>query len=394
LIRVYREVLRTPGVPRLVTAFLAAGTAITMTPVALVLFARDATQSFATASLVLAAQVVGNLGLSPARGRLVDRIGARQAVLRLAAPSAGTDLLFIVAGHAKAGAGVLVALAFVAGAITPPTGAAVRGMWSQILGPERAHTGFALMTVTQEATFFVGPLVAGGLVGLWSPTVAVAVTAGLSLTGALIFASAPASRARGPQPRSERRLAALAAPGARTVLATAPAFGLAIGILDVTLPAYARAHGSTAASGVLLSAFAAGVGLGGFLYGTRPWGLSAGAQFPRLCLLATLGLAPPIVVSSLALMVPAVFVAGLCFAPITVCFLAVIDDVSEPEHRTETFTWMGSLNGAGLAVGAVIAGQLLSASTTHAAIAASCAATLLTFVIATTRAPTLTPART
>lgn len=394
MIGVYARVLRTPGVPRLVAAFLAAGTAITMTPVALVLFARDATQSFATASVVLAAQVTGNLVLSPARGRLVDRIGARRAVVYLAAPSAGTDVLFILAGHAKAGAGALVALAFVAGAITPPTGAAVRGMWSDVLGADHVQTGFALMTVIQEVTFFVGPLLAGALVGLWSPTVAVAATASLSLIGALIFASAPAPGARGPQPRSERRLAALAAPGARTVLLTAPAFGLAIGILDVTLPAFARAHGSTAASGVLLSAFAAGVGIGGFVYGARPSELSAGAQFPRLCLLAAVGLAPPIVVSSLALMIPAIFVAGLCFAPITVCFLAVIDDVSEPQHRTETFTWMGSLNGAGLAVGAVVAGQLLTVSTTHAAIAGSCVATLLTFVIASARAPTLTPART
>ena len=394
LIGVYGRVLRTPGVPRLVAAFLAAGTAVTMTPVALVLFARDATQSFAIASLVLAAQVTGNLVLSPIRGRLVDRIGARRAVIRIAVPSVCADALFIVAGHAKAADAVLVVLAFVAGAITPPTGASVRGMWTDVLGSERAQVGFALMTVMQEATFFVGPLLAGGLVGLWSPTAAVAATAAISLTGALIFASAPAPGARGPQPRPTRRLAALAEPGARTVLATAPAFGLAIGILDVTLPAFARAHGSTAASGVLLSAFAAGVGVGGFAYGLHPWRISAGAAFPRLCLLAALGMAPLIAVSSLALMIPAVFLAGLCFAPITTCFLAVIDEVSAPEHRTETFTWMGSLNGAGLALGAVIAGQLLTAANIHVAIAASCAATALTFVIASARAPTLTPART
>lgn len=394
MIGVYVRVLRTPGVPRLVAAFLAAGTAITMTPVALVLFARDATHSFATASLVLAAQVTGNLVMSPVRGRLADRLGARQAVIRFAAPSAGADVLFILAGHAEAGSAVLVALAFLAGAITPPTGASVRGMWTTVLGAERAQVGFALMTVMQETTFFVGPLLAGALVGLASPTAAVAATAAISLSGALIFASAPAPGARGPQPRSTRRLAALAEPGARTVLATAPAFGLAIGILDVTLPAFARAHGSTAASGVLLSAFAAGVGVGGFLYGLHPWGRSAGTVFPRLCLLAALGLAPLVAVSSLALMIPVVFVSGLCFAPITTCFLAVIDEVSAPEHRTETFTWMGSLNGAGLAVGAVVAGQLLAATSTHVAIAAACVAAFATFLIATARAPTLTPART
>jgi hypothetical protein len=54
---------------------------------------------------------------------------------------------------------------------------------------------------------------------------------------------------------------------------------------------------------------------------------------------------------------------------------------------------MGSLNGVGLAVGAVLAGQLLAASTEHVAIAASCAATLVTYLVATARAGTLTAAR-
>lgn len=83
---VYSRLLRSPGVLPLAGAFLALGMASTMTPVALVLFARAQSGSFATASLVVAASTAGGMIFGPARGRLVDRRGAREAVLRLVIP--------------------------------------------------------------------------------------------------------------------------------------------------------------------------------------------------------------------------------------------------------------------------------------------------------------------
>lgn len=391
MIAAYGRVLRAPGVPRVLAAFLAVGTAQTMTPVAFVLFARDATDSFASASLVLAASITGGLIFAPLRGRLVDRLGEGQAVLRLAGPAVATDTAFILTGRAGVPAGVLVAVAFVSGAVTAPVGAALRGMWSSLLPPDSRQAGYAVMTMMQEVTFFVGPLLAGGLIGLWSATAAVATAAGLGLAGAIAFATAPTALARGQRAPAERRFAALASRGTRTVLATAIGFGLAIGILDVALPAFARAHGSNATSGALLSAFAAGVGLGSLAYGLRSWGLPAHRQYPRLTLLAAAGLAPLVVAPRLGFMLALVFVAGLSFAPISNCLIAIIDDVSAPEHRAETFTWVGSVNGTGLALGAVIAGQLITSASMRAAFAAACGATLLAYLVAVTRARTLSP---
>jgi MFS family permease len=195
-----------------------------MTPVAFVLFAHAATHSFATASLVLAASTAGGLLVAPARGRLVDRIGPRDAVLGLA--------------------------------------------------------------ILQETTFIAGPLVAGAAIALWSVTAAVATTAGLSFAGALLFASAPAAATHERMPPQPGRLPALSGSGIRTLLATSAAFGLTFGVLDVAFPAFARAHGSAASAGVLLSAFAVGVWIGGFLYGLRPRRQPATHLYPRLCLLA------------------------------------------------------------------------------------------------------------
>jgi MFS family permease len=382
----YTKLLRSPGVPRLATAFLALGIAGTMTPVAFVLFARAATHSFASASLVLAASTAGGLLFGPARGRLVDRLGPRDAVLRLAIPDIATDIAFIAGGHAHVGAAILVLLAFTAGAVSAPASAALRTVWSKTLaGSDSRQAGYALMTMLQETTYIAGPLIAGAVIALWSTTAAVAVTAGLSFVGAVGFGSA--QKARQPQPKSAHRgrLPALAGSGIRTVVATSAAFGLTFGALDVAFPAFARAHGSAITAGVLLSAFAIGSWIGGFLYGLRPREAPASQQYPGLCLLAGVGLAPLILTPSLPVMVPLAILSGLCFAPITTCQLAVIDEVAPPEHKAEAFTWLSTLYGTGLAVGAVLSGQLIATIGIRAALGAACGATLLAWLITTTR---------
>jgi MFS family permease len=388
----YGRLLRAPSVLRLAACYLALGVSSTMTPVAFVLFARDATHSFARASLVLAAGTAGGLLFGPVRGRLVDRLGPATAILALAIPDVLTDVGFIVGGRAHAGTGVLIALAFVAGAVTAPAGAALRSVWSETLAAtETRQAGYALLTMMTETTYIAGPLIAGLLIAVWSPTAAVAATALLSFVGAVGFATAPGTRRRQPKPSAPGRLPALAGKGIRTVVGTSAAFGLTFGVLDVTFPAFARTHGSAAVAGILLSAFAVGAWIGGFLYGLRPRAGSAGDQYPRWCLLAALGLAPLILRPGLAVMVALTGLSGICFAPISTCQMAVIDEVADPLHKAEVFTWLGTLYGAGLALGAALAGQLITAVGTRPALALACASTALAWLVTTVRAKTLMP---
>jgi MFS family permease len=174
-----------------------------------------------------------------------------------------------------------------------------------------------------------------------------------------------------------------------TVLMSAAAFGATFGALDVALPAFARDHGSVAAAGVLLSALAAGIGSGSFVYGLRPPRRAASRRYASLCGLAALGLLPLIATPGLGAMLALAVLAGLCFAPVTTTQIAVLDEVAPRERPAEAFSWLAILYGAGSAAGAALGGQMIEASGPRAAIAAACAATALAWAITTARAGTL-----
>lgn len=78
-------------------------------------------------------------------------------------------------------------------------------------------------------------------------------------------------------------------------------------------------------------------------------------------------------------------VAGLCFAPITACQFAAVDELSPTGHKAEAFTWLSTLYGAGLGLGAALAGQLIVNLNTRAALAAASLATLFAYVLTMAR---------
>lgn len=392
---VYVAILRRPQALRLLLSSALVSVSGTMTPVALVLFTRYATGSYGSASIVLAAETVGGIATSPLRGRLVDRRGPAQVLPLLAVATAAADVVFIALGVAHGQTVALASVALVGAATGPPVGASMRNAWRALLGEEsNLRPAYALLTIQQEVAFFLGPLFAGVILAVASPTWAVAVAAGASLTGSLVFASAPLIRAQRPQSRTAgRRLGALASGGTRTVVATAALFGATFGALDVAMPALAASRDHLAVSGLLLSAFAVGVGAGGFLYGLGHSSRSSGERYPRLCALAAVGLTPLLALPPLAVTVLLMVVAGLCFAPITTAQLAVLDEVAPEGTRTEAMTWLGTAYGVCSAAGAAIAGQLIDTASIRVAIASAVLATTATFVLTTVRRESLTPTR-
>ena len=70
----------------------------------------------------------------------------------------------------------------------------------------------------------------------------------------------------------------------RTVFAVLGAFGIAVGIVQVALPAFADERGDAAAGGLLLAALSAGSLAGGLVYGARTWPGTAAVRLASVIL--------------------------------------------------------------------------------------------------------------
>lgn len=329
---------------------------------AIVLFVRAQTGSFASAGLAAAAFGIGSGVTSPAQGRLIDRRGHARVMLPLAAGHALSLGALVVFGLSGAPTVVLVTCGLAAGMTVPPVGFVVRPMLPRLLGDrgDLLPSAYALDGIAIEMVFISGPLLTAVVVSVASPAAALLVACGFALAGTLVLVTSPASRGWRPEPFEEERhlLGALASPGVRTLVAATAPVGFALGATEVTMTAFASHHGSRAAAGALLALWAMGSATGGLAYGSRDHALAPGARWVRLAAVFPLCSAPLLVAPSIAAMAPLAFIAGLCLAPLLAAVNQLIGDVAPPGAVTEAFAWPITAVALGAAAGSAAAGAI------------------------------------
>jgi MFS family permease len=359
-VKVYGEILRSRYVGALVASSLLSRFPIGINALAIVLFLREQTGSFAIAGAVSGSLAAGSGLGAPFVGRLVDRIGARRVLVPLACIHA-LGLASIV-GFTELGAptAVLVLCGFISGAALPPTSSVLRSLWTELLEPRLHQAAFALDSTMIELIFITGPLLTAGIAAVTSPAGALIVSALATVTGTAIFTALPPTKnIHGQERTAAGMLGALAIPGVRTLVLVSLPTGIGLGILEVGIPAFSRAEGAAAAAGVLLAMWSFGSGIGGLLYGIVP---RRGGVF-RMHLFVTallpLTLLPLAAAPSVAVMAFLVIPAGCCIAPLLATRNELVGAVAPPGMRTEAYTWPMTAFVGGIAIGAALAGALV-----------------------------------
>ncbi|MEA2310558.1 MAG: hypothetical protein QOE28_526 [Solirubrobacteraceae bacterium] len=386
----YRSLLSLPGARAPLAASIAGTVPIGMYGLAILLLARDASGSFATAGRVVGCFGIANALGAVAQGRLMDRVG-QPRVLR---PAAVAHLLalagLVLAARAGAPAWALGACALAAGASLPQLPAAMRTLWGALVpDEERRETAYALVSITFEVSVVTAPALVAAIVALASPSAAVLVAALLGAGGALAFSATRASRSWAGSPRAVGWLGPLAAPGMRTVFAVLLAFGVAVGVVQVAVPAFATARGSAADAGVLLAALSAGSLAGGLVYGSRSW--PGGLAWRLVALLLALGTwfallaaaGSPVAVALLLAL------AGTAIGPATIVASTLLDRVTPPGAATEAFAAMVMAIVAGTAAGNALGGDLVDAASYATATLVAGAIVAFSAAIAVARRGTL-----
>jgi MFS family permease len=360
----YRRILALPAVlPLLVFAVLARIPAAGSSVVVTLLVVSHLGLGYGAAGLVAAVWTVGAALGSPWRGRAVDRVGLRRALV----PSVVVETA-VWAAMPFLDYGPLLAASFVGGLLSVPIFTVVRQSLAALVPLAQQRAAYALDSIGTEVTFMIGPVVGVLLASSWSPVGAVLVigaTTALAGIGLMLF-NPPTTSAAGESPASVEGSpsARPAAAGQRSLLRNRRLLAVlaaTVGTLvvlsgtDVSIVAFAQDHGQTGATWSVFVSWSVASIAGGILFGL----VSRAA--PAFWLLLGLGLlAVPLgLVGNVGWLTLAIVPTGFLCAP---ALSATAAEVSRlvPEHRKgEAMGWYASAMTAGIALGTPVAGAAI-----------------------------------
>ncbi|MGU3357940.1 MFS transporter [Microbacterium sp. M4A5_1d] len=347
----YRELLRAPGVARIIAAQLTARFPSGMTSLAILLHIEHVTGSYGSAGLVLAATSVGQAIAGPVTSRWMGVWGMRRVLtLTLAVCAASIALLAVL----DVPLWVYMALGLIAGLSTPPVQSAVRTIYPKMVTSRQLTPLFSLDASLQEIIWIIAPVLitfvalqAGTVPGLLLVVV-------ILIGGGAWFISSPElGRVRIPRSRRSLGRVLLKPP---VMLATATGF-LLIGACSAVEAGVVASFGHGGLeSGLVLAVFAAGSLAGGLSFGHIPIGRWAMA---RRFLIVTVGLAATIFSLNAWWLGGSLLVAGIGIAPALAVMFAITSASVKFSETAEAYGWIGTGQLIGAAAGSAIAGFLI-----------------------------------
>lgn len=388
----YASILRAPRVAPLLAATLLARLPIGINHLAVILFVREVTGSYAAAGIVVGALALGSAAGAPVQGRLIDRLG-RRMLLPLAAGHAAGLLALWALGSAGAAASILAVFALVTGMVMPPTSSVLRALWPSLLRerPDLVSSAYALDSVVIEVIFIAGPLATAGIVALAGPEFALGLSAAVVIAGAGAFVLVLRGHEERRTARAGGPLGALASPGVRTLAIASFPVGFCFGVTEVALPAFSEERGAAELAGVLLAVWSAASAAGGLLYGARPRRSSLATLHLRFALLLPLGFLPLAAAGSPLVMALLVIPAGAFIAPLLATRNELVGMVAPEGSATEAFTWPLTALVGGISLGAATAGGLVEGPGWQVAFLCGAAVAAAGGALVAQRRGTLTP---
>jgi MFS family permease len=325
--------------------------------VSLIMEVRQTTGSYSAAGIAAAAFALGSALAAPVAGRGLDRLPERQLLVGLATCFGGA-LVAIVATAGLVPELLTVALAAAAGLSRPPLDAAVRALWPRVLPRARLRAAYSLDATLQELIWIVGPLLLSALLLLGGPSLPLLACAALSVSGTLAYVAGPSRPAR-PAARDEDARSRLHSIGLTSLLVAGTLYGVAVGILTVSLTAFATGQHARPAVGVLVAVWGIGSIVGGAAYGTTSWKIAPERR--ALLLLGLLAMLLALLATAHDLVILALLMLGLGL-PLSP-WLGTLNEAGQtlaPASRAaEAFTWIFALITIGTALGNAAAGPIV-----------------------------------
>lgn len=350
----YRDLLRTPGVGRIIAAQLTARFPNGMTSLAILLHIEFVTDSYGAAGLVLAAASIGQAIAGPVTSRWMGRWGMRPVITATMVVCALSITAIALLALPVPG---YMALGLVSGLSTPPIQSAARTIYPKLVTAKQLTPLFSLDASLQEIIWIIAPVVITLVATQVGTVPALLLIVVILLGGCTWFVLSPeVGRVR--IPRSRRSIGKVLTK-APVLLATVVGF-LLIGACSAVEAGVVATfdHGGLEA-GIVLALFSVGSLAGGLSFGHIPIGPWAMAR--RLAIV-TVGLALTIVSLDVFWLGGTLVLAGIGIAPALAVLFAMTSASVKFSDTAEAFGWVGTGQLIGAAAGSAIAGFLIDAT--------------------------------
>jgi MFS family permease len=348
----YLEILRVPGVARIIVAQLVARIPAGMLSLGVLIHIERLFDSYAAAGVVLAALSLGQAVAGPLTSRWLGRWGMRPVLL--ATTVVCSIALAVIALAPLALVGYLF-VAAIAGLSMPPVQPAVRTIYPKLVNGKQLSPLFSLDASAQELIWIGGPVIVTVVATQVSTVAGILLpVAFLTLGGAWFIASPELGRVRVP-PSTRGMGRVLSRPPLLMAVVVSILMIGSCGAIEAAVVATFGDHGGGEA-GIIIGIWALGSLTGGLVFGhlaPGPW-----SQARRLlviligCMLAALAW-------DFWTLAVALLVAGLFIAPTLGAMSSAISVSMKFSETAEAYGWVGTGGLLGAGLGAALAGVFI-----------------------------------
>jgi MFS family permease len=342
LFKTYSELFKTPGAKRIASAGFIARLPIAMDALAIILFVQSVDGRYAIAGSLTAVAALVTVISSPLWSKAADHFGQR-IVLSTAIPIrifAIVTFISLVMNGAPVWS--WFAAIFLAESASVSIGSMTRRRWAHVLGGDKKDvlsTSYTFESLLDEFIYILGPVVTTAVVAAIAPSAGLILGVLFLLVGAPLLISHRNSdpgvehRHVGTKLKSVFRNQKLQAVAIPLTIA-----GGAFSAVNICVVAFSEEKGAKSVSGVLLGIWAVGGAVSALINGSITWKISHGARYVGYMVgMALVSFSFPFI-NNFYVLGLALFLQGLCIAPLLPNGLSLVTDSVSPSQMTQAIT--------------------------------------------------------
>lgn len=377
----FRDLLKVPGVLRIVLSQLYARLPFGMLSLAFIIFIQEKTGSYTIAGIALGAETLGVSVAQPILSRIMANFGIRPVII---ISSAVTSVAFLAMTVVPPEPLILILLSLVIGLSSPPIQTAARVIYPNITPKPLLVRLFGLDATAQEIIWVVGPVVITLIAAQFGNDAMLYTMAVVQVTGTLWFVW---------NSETKTKVSLSETPLGKVLKNKTVSIMTFMGLLFIGsfagIEVASVAVFDKALAGLLIAVFSIGSILGGVFLASRGKGKWALSKFVFLVLVGF----------SMVLIDPtnpwwvgfSLFIAGIGVAPTLGIMALTISGGTKKSETAEAFGWQTTGQLVGLSAGSALAGVAVDTISPVAAFITSVIFGIGTLMAAIISANYLTP---